>query len=230
MVSRGAMDFREVVGNGPPIESPETPRHAYERPWRNREHGAALAPATRQDMNLWPTMNSCGLRRATERFSAGGRKTLWISNTREDDARLMITEVVIRASVIRERDRCRETPANLPVAVPGTVHEEPISVQKQANLTALARLIAFARQGQVHDPVVQALVLGLGPRHVVATLGIKPPAARKRPPTGAREAQGHLGCEAFVVDQGRRERRSVGRPLDVSGASKTPSERRPRPR
>jgi hypothetical protein len=87
---------------------------------------------------------------------------------------------VIRASVIRQRDRCRETPANLPVAVPGTVHEEPISVQNQANLTALARLIAFARQGQIHDPVVQAIVLGLGPRHVVATLGIKAPAARKR--------------------------------------------------
>jgi hypothetical protein len=87
---------------------------------------------------------------------------------------------VIRASVVRQRDRCRETPANLPVAVPGTVHEETISAQKQANLTALAQLIAFARKGQVDDPVVQALVLGLGARHVVATLGINGPAARKR--------------------------------------------------
>jgi DNA-directed RNA polymerase specialized sigma24 family protein len=87
---------------------------------------------------------------------------------------------VIRAGVVRQRDLCRELPANLPVAVPGTVHEEPITEQTQANLTALGRLVAFARKGQVHDPVVQALVLGLGPRHVAATLGIKGPAARKR--------------------------------------------------
>src|SRR4051794_8890355 len=41
---------------------------------------------------------------------------------------------VTRASVARQRARRGETPANLPVAVPGTVHEEPITVQKQANL------------------------------------------------------------------------------------------------
>jgi hypothetical protein len=87
---------------------------------------------------------------------------------------------VIRASIARQRDRYRETPGNLPVTVPGTVHEEPIAVQEQAKLTALARLIAFARKGQVHDPVVQALCLGLGPQHIVATLGLKAPAARKR--------------------------------------------------
>jgi hypothetical protein len=87
---------------------------------------------------------------------------------------------VIRTSVIRQRDLHRETPANLPVAVPGTIHEEPISPRKEENLAALAKLIAFARKGEVHDPVVQALALGLGEKHVVATLGIKGPAARKR--------------------------------------------------
>jgi hypothetical protein len=104
---------------------------------------------------------------------------------------------VIRASVTRQRDQHPEIPANLPVTVPASIHEESISTQEQARLTALSRLVALARRGHVDDPVVQALVLGLGPRHVAATLGIKNPAARKRLQRAREKLRGTLAGTRF---------------------------------
>lgn len=40
--------------------------------------------------------------------------------------------------------------------------------------------LAEAVRGRESDPVLQSILLGLGAKHIVTTLGIKAPAARKR--------------------------------------------------
>ena len=57
---------------------------------------------------------------------------------------------------------------------------EPDSTAPTVEPEDLQVALAMAVRGREGDPVIQSLLLGLGAKHIVTTLGIKAPAARKR--------------------------------------------------
>jgi hypothetical protein len=102
---------------------------------------------------------------------------------------------VISAGVRRQRDRVREPVVDFEL-VPDEIDHEPLDAPPPSRAAVLGPAVAFALLGREGDPVVQALVLGLGPGHIAARLGIKPPAARKRLERARRKLRATLAAAA----------------------------------
>jgi len=104
---------------------------------------------------------------------------------------------VIRANVRRQRDRVREPIVDFEL-IPDDSDPEPKDPTRPSRVAVLGPAVAFALLGREGDPVVQALVLGLGPGHIAATLGIKPPAARKRLERARKKLRATLATAAMA--------------------------------